>query len=123
MRRNNAPGGWHRSHEGPGRWRGCAPGWALRNNAETRRHARDFLNGDCQGHGIFIFVNGDRYEGSFKGGLPNGFGSFTSHTGESVRGSWSNGCLRQGDRVTAAGISKEKCAFEESLPIQSMRTV
>lgn len=76
------------------------------------RYEGDFVNGVYEGHGTFIFANGDRYEGAFRGGLPNGSGTFNSSSGETVSGNWSNGCFRQGERVAAVGIIKEKCGFK-----------
>lgn len=72
----------------------------------------DFVDGTFDGSGTFTFANGNRYEGHFRGGMPNGYGTFTSTTGDIMAGNWSNGCLRQGDRVAAVGTTKGKCGFK-----------
>src|SRR5512139_1370287 len=65
------------------------------------RYEGDFVDGTFHGRGTFNFATGNRYEGDFRGGMPNGFGTFKSTTGDIVTGNWTNGCLRQGDRVVA----------------------
>lgn len=75
------------------------------------RYDGDFHDGRFDGQGTFVFADGSRYDGDFEDGLPNGQGTLRSPTGEVVSGHWSNGCLRDGERVAAAGTSSEKCGF------------
>ena len=60
---------------------------------------------------MFSFANGNRYEGEFHAGLPNGEGQFITSDGQSIAGIWSSGCIRQGARVAAVGVAKSVCGF------------
>ncbi len=50
------------------------------------------ISGNCNdGYGVFVFDNGDRYEGSFKNNNQNGFGTYTWASGNTYAGNWIDG--------------------------------
>jgi hypothetical protein len=50
------------------------------------------LSGDCNnGKGVYQYLNGGKYEGSFKNGLENGFGLIVFTSGAKYEGEWLNG--------------------------------
>lgn len=75
---------------------------------DGRRYEGDVADGHFHGRGIYTFPDGAQYAGGFAHGLANGAGTLT-RPGETVTGSWSNGCLREGGRIAAVGVSKEMC--------------
>jgi hypothetical protein len=76
------------------------------------RYEGDFAGGRFDGHGTFYFVDQSYYSGDFKNGLPNGSGTLWQSREQFISGTWINGCLRQGTRVAAAGVTKEQCGFQ-----------
>ena len=43
-----------------------------------------------QGKGIFVFGNGDKYEGLYDGGRRNGYGAYTCSNNDVFKGNWTN---------------------------------
>lgn len=75
---------------------------------KEQRYVGEMQGGKLHGRGAYTFPNGARYVGSFSNGLAKGFGTLTRF-GKSVSGTWSNGCLRQGDRIAAIGVPERQC--------------
>ncbi len=49
-------------------------------------------SGDCNnGKGVYLYLNGGKYEGSFQNGLENGLGSIVFSSGAKYEGEWLNG--------------------------------
>lgn len=68
----------------------------LKGLTDNTHEAGDCVTGDCKnGNGIYVFKNGDRYEGDFKNGLKHGQGNYTAHNGDSYQGTYKDG-LRHG---------------------------
>jgi hypothetical protein len=57
-------------------------------------------DGKPNGHGVSTWADGDRYDGNWRDGLPDGYGE-ASIKGQAYRGTWEAGCYRDGDRKTA----------------------
>lgn len=43
------------------------------------------------GDGVYIFSNGERYEGWFKMGIRDGYGKYTFYNGNYYEGDWKDG--------------------------------
>jgi hypothetical protein len=71
------------------------------------RYDGDLTDGEPHGHGVMI-VQGMRYEGDFRSGKPNGAGTLTNGS-ESLRGTWTNGCFRDGPRKASFGVPLSSC--------------
>ena len=69
----------------------------------------EFRDGNFNGQGVFRSADGDRYEGEVRAGKPHGLGTYTSPSGQTYTGRWTNGCFRDGDRVARIGASAEDC--------------
>lgn len=67
----------------------------------------ELLNGEPSGHGIMNLLRG-RYEGEFRNGKPNGMGTATTLEGV-FQGIWKDGCLADGKRKLAFGVSSSNC--------------
>ncbi|KAJ3090611.1 hypothetical protein HK102_003202 [Quaeritorhiza haematococci] len=53
-----------------------------------------FVKGKRHGYGVFIYANGDVYEGSWEDDLKHGEGVYTFHScGSKKKGSWNKGNL------------------------------
>ena len=48
-----------------------------------------------EGRGMYIYADSSRYEGEFKDNQKNGYGIYTSTTGDKFKGEWVND-LREG---------------------------
>jgi hypothetical protein len=57
------------------------------------RYEGNFHNGLPEGHGVLIHPNGDHYEGNFHNGLPEGHGTYTWQNGQYYDGDFQNGFL------------------------------
>ncbi len=55
------------------------------------RYDGHFLNGKPEGVGTFTWTNGEVYEGEWKNGLKHGSGMWRGVKGESYIGEWKNG--------------------------------
>jgi hypothetical protein len=98
-------------HEGEYRdGKAHGPGVYLWENGS--RYEGEFGDGKRNGKGSFTSAEGHRYDGEYRDNKPNGKGTFESADGELYWGTWSNGCLRQGDSWAIVGVTKEECGFE-----------
>jgi len=71
-------------------------GFAL--NKTGGRYEGEFREGRCNGYGTLVDQNGKRYEGSWKDGCFNGAGSTTTRKGGHYEGEFRDGC-RSGNGV------------------------
>lgn len=80
--------------------------------ANGAKYEGTFANGGFNGPGKFTYADGSYYEGNFANSLPNGKGTLTQIGAPPISGAWTNGCLRNGVHVAAAGVPKERCGFK-----------
>jgi hypothetical protein len=80
---------------------GLASGHGTVSWINGNKYEGDLKDGKYHGKGVFTFVGGFRYDGELRDGKPNGQGTFTRPDGQVFRGSWNNGCFRQGNRWSA----------------------
>jgi hypothetical protein len=73
----------------------------------TGSYDGELVEGEPHGHGVLI-LQGVRYEGEFRNGKPNGVGTLT-RGGDTVKGSWIDGCLREGNRRASFGVPLSAC--------------
>lgn len=52
-----------------------------------------WVDGKPQGFGDFIYSNGDKYKGGFLGGKKNGIGKYTWKNGNTYNGHWSDDAM------------------------------
>ena len=64
---------------------------------------------DQRSHGTMTFANGSRYEGDWSDDKAHGAGTLKSADGQSFTGTWTNGCIRLGNRRAAVGVELAKC--------------
>jgi hypothetical protein len=74
----------------------------------TGRYDGELTDGEPNGSGVLI-LPGARYEGEFRNGKPHGLGTLTRGS-ETFRGTWNEGCFREGTRKTAFGVPSSACA-------------
>jgi hypothetical protein len=72
----------------------------------TGRYEGQLADGEPNGHGV-LTLQKLQYEGEFRNGKPNGSGTLRAG-GESVRGTWKDGCL-QGQRKASIGVPLSAC--------------
>jgi opacity protein-like surface antigen len=77
------------------------------NNTNTLSDGVTPFAGEPQGRGVLI-LQGVRYEGEFRSGKPNGAGTLI-RAGESFRGTWIDGCFREGTRKASFGVPLSAC--------------
>jgi hypothetical protein len=64
--------------------------------------------GRRQGFGHYVWNQTDWYEGNYEDDRPHGFG--TAHiAGEIFAGRWTNGCLKNGERLVAISVPRSSC--------------
>ena len=56
------------------------------------------------GEGVYTWVDGSEFAGSFVRGKPNGFGKYTGATGEVLEGEFMDGVLHGRGRMTHSGM-------------------
>jgi hypothetical protein len=71
------------------------------------RYDGELVDGEPHGRGVLI-LQSLRYEGEFRNGKPNGTGTLTKGS-ETLRGAWTDGCLRDGTRKTSFGVPLSAC--------------
>jgi hypothetical protein len=71
------------------------------------RYEGELADGEPNGHGV-LTMQKLRYEGEFRNGKPNGIGLLTAG-GETVRGTWKDGCLQSQRRKAAIGVPVSAC--------------
>ena len=62
--------------------------------------------------GTFRLDNGDRYDGEFAAGKPNGFGALSAANGSTLSGAWKDGCFKDGTRTAWFLNTKDGCGFK-----------
>lgn len=67
-----------------------------------------FRRGKRDGFGRYDWPAGQRYQGMYVAGLPDGQGSVTIE-GVSFAGIWRRGCLKHGDKRIAIGVPLHTC--------------
>lgn len=67
-----------------------------------------FRRGKREGFGRYDWPAGQRYQGTYAAGLPDGEGSVTID-GVSFTGTWHRGCLKDGDKRIAIGVPLRAC--------------
>ena len=80
-------------------------------SANGDRYQGEWLDNQSSGWGLQIWANGDRYEGEWLNDMAHGQGTKTTADGRSYTGTWNNGCLREGERWSTAGATREQCGF------------
>jgi hypothetical protein len=73
----------------------------------TGRYEGELADGEPNGRGV-LSLQKLRYEGEFRNGKPNGIGSLTAGS-ETLRGTWKDGCLQDGQRKASIGIPLSAC--------------
>jgi len=68
--------------------------------------------GRRQGRGRYVWNESDWYEGPYEDNFPHGSG--TAHiAGVTFAGQWKHGCLKQGAKMVAIGVSRKSCEESE----------
>lgn len=68
----------------------------------------DYVNGQREGYGVYVFPNGDRYEGECSGDLPDGHGVYRFQVSGAVcEGAWRAGA-KHGYFIITVGC-KQSC--------------
>ena len=76
------------------------------------RFEGSFVAGRRQGRGRYVWNESDWYEGPYEDNLPHGSG--TAHiAGVTFAGQWKHGCLKQGTKMVAIGVSRKSCEQSE----------
>lgn len=110
-------GDWHPNTEDRAIWNGACPAGSKQGRGAVQwyehGHAIDrfegtFRNGQREGFGRYAWTPAVIYEGLYANDLPNGFGTVTL-LGESLSGTWKNGCLAAQGRVVAIGVARSAC--------------
>jgi len=110
-------GDWHPATEDRAIWNGVCPGGSKQGRGVVQwyehGHAIDrfegtFRNGTREGFGRYAWTPAVTYEGLYANDLPNGVGTVTV-LGESISGTWKNGCLAERGRVVAIGVERRSC--------------
>lgn len=78
------------------------------------RYEGEWKDGKRNGQGVMTFASGGRYAGEFKDGKPNGIGTYAGG-GETVSGSWTNGCFREGERRAVVNATARECKVQDIL--------
>jgi MORN repeat protein len=68
-----------------------------------------FRHGEREGVGRYDWPAGQRYQGTYVAGLPNGQGTVTID-GASFTGIWHRGCLAQAEKRIAIGVGLDSCS-------------
>jgi hypothetical protein len=71
------------------------------------RYDGELVDGEPHGRGVLI-LQGVRYEGEFRNGKPDGAGTLTRGS-DIFRGSWTEGCFRDGARRASFGVPLSAC--------------
>lgn len=69
----------------------CMNGFGVYRFQQGDRYEGTFVDGKPEGHGIVLYQNGDRYEGEMQEGAFTGFGTYYEKSGAIFEGSWSGG--------------------------------
>ena len=72
------------------------------------------VDGEPHGRGVLI-LQSVRYEGEFRIGKPNGAGTLTNGS-DTFRGTWTDGCFRDGARKASFGVPLSACPCSGSPP-------
>lgn len=75
----------------------------------TGRYEGGWHQGMRQGRGMIFWINGNLFRGEFKEDRPDGPGEYFSVEAGWFRGTWAEGCFREGDRQAAIGRPVEEC--------------
>jgi hypothetical protein len=109
---------WHPDPSDTATWTGACPvglkeGRGVVQWFEHSEHIDRFEGtyrlGRRQGFGHYVWNKTDWYEGNYEDDRPHGFG--TVHiAGEVFAGRWTNGCLKNGERIVAISVPRSSCA-------------
>ena len=72
----------------------------------------EIKGGKYEGKGVYTSANGIQYDGELKDGKANSPGTLTRPDGQVIRGTWNNGCYRQGNRWWAVMVTTKACGFQ-----------
>jgi len=72
----------------------------------------EIKGGKHEGKGVYASANGIQYDGELKDGKANSPGTLTRPDGQVIRGTWNNGCYRQGNRWWAVMVTTKACGFQ-----------
>lgn len=79
----------------------CNNGYGVYIFKQGDRYEGTFRNGTPEGHGLVRYQNGDRYEGEMSGGAFSGYGTFYQHSSAVFEGRWEAGKYLGNVRATA----------------------
>jgi hypothetical protein len=117
-------GDWHPDTKDRAVWSGACPGGSKQGQGIVQwyehgqaidRFEGTFRNGNREGFGRYAWTPAVSYEGQYANDVPHGAGTVTV-LGESLSGTWKNGCLAAKGRVVAIGVARSSCSA-------SLRTV
>lgn len=69
----------------------------------------EWRDDERNGHGVYTYNNGDRYEGEWRDDKPNGHGVLTDANGVRFDGDWRDGCFSLGNKKVAIGREMSSC--------------
>jgi hypothetical protein len=108
---------WHPDPSDTVTWTGACPAglkegrgvvqW-FEHSEHIDRFEGTYRLGRRQGFGHYVWNQTDWYEGNYEDDRPHGFG--TAHiAGEIFAGRWTNGCLKNGERLVAISVPRSSC--------------
>ena len=78
------------------------------NEHPSDRYDGELVAGKLDGQGTYVSADGYRYAGQWRDGKANGTGELSTKTG-TFKGSWTNGCFREGTRLAWVGVAAASC--------------
>ena len=78
------------------------------NEHPSDRYDGDLVAGKLDGQGTYVSADGYRYAGDWRDGKANGTGELSTKTG-TFKGTWTNGCFREGTRLAWVGVAAASC--------------
>jgi MORN repeat len=108
---------WHPEPQDNVMWRGACHGKLPDGPGEAQwyEHGRPidrftgvYRNGKREGPGHYVWNDNVRFDGTYANDVPQGYG-VAEIEGERLSGEWNKGCLANGDKVVAIGVSRASC--------------